>query len=60
MRIRLSSFSFSMIASRVVPGGIRNSTQCICSSSIGHSDTRVSEYFVVISRMSAVAEALTR
>jgi len=58
--MRRSAFSFSMIASRVVPGGIRNSTQCICSSSIGHSDTRVSEYWLAISRISAVADALTR
>ncbi len=60
MSTRLSAFSFSIIASRVVPGGIRNSTQCICSCSIGHSDTSVSEYWRAISRSMAVADALTR
>ena len=61
MSTRLSAFSFSMTASRVVPGGIRNSTQCICSCSIGHSDTSVSEYCARDARGSAaVADALTR
>ena len=49
-----------MTASRVVPGGIRNSTQCICSCSIGHSDTSVSECLRASSRISELALALTR
>ena len=60
MRTRLSAFSFSIIASRVVPGGIRNNTQCSRRCSIGHSETSVSEYWRAISRSVLVADALTR
>ena len=60
MSTRLSALSFSMIASRVVPGGIRNSTQCICSCSIGHSDTGVSEYGARARGSEVAADALTR
>ena len=60
MSTRLSALSFSIIASRVVPGGMRNSTQCILSCSMGHSETGVSEYWRAISRRVSAAEALTR
>jgi hypothetical protein len=60
MRTRASPRSFSSTASRVVPGGMRNNTQCMPNCSIGHSDTCVSEYCRASSRTMTAAEALLR